>query len=65
MYISSILEEYLTSSVTYLLDLHSAFLTEELDLWYHSGLEDMGSHVAKKWKKLASMLDKSEGIANP
>jgi len=50
MYIGSILERHYANMITFHYDTHAAFLTEELDLWYHGGLDDMGTNVAWKWE---------------
>lgn len=49
MYAGSILERHLANMIVFYYDTHASFLTEELDLWYHGGLEDMGTNVAWKW----------------
>jgi hypothetical protein len=43
MYIGAILERHFANLITFYFDHHTAFLTEDLDLWYHGGLEDMGA----------------------
>lgn len=50
MYLGSILERHYANMITFHYDTHAAFLTEELDLWYHGGLDDMGVNVAWKWE---------------
>jgi FG-GAP repeat len=42
--------------ITFHWDTHASFLTDELDLWYHGGLEDMGTNVAWKWQQLTEMF---------
>ena len=66
MYAGSILEHHLANMITFHYDTHAAFLTEELDLWYHGGLEDMGTSVAWKWDQLAKMFSRpsSNGTSN-
>ena len=49
MYGGTVIEKYITSKIRNDYDSHSAFLTEELDLWYNGGIEDMASNVAWKW----------------
>ena len=49
MFGGSILEKYFTSLVHLGFDERATFLTEELDLWYHGGIEDMATNVAWKW----------------
>jgi hypothetical protein len=61
MYLGSILEKYFSSMITFHYDTHAAFLTEELDLWYHGGIEDMGTNVAWKWEQLTEMFKKPSG----
>jgi glycosylphosphatidylinositol phospholipase D len=58
MYIGSVLEGHFASMLTFHYDVHAAFLTEELDLWYHGGLEDMGTNVAWKWQQLTKIFSK-------
>lgn len=62
MYIGSILEGHFSSMLTFHYDVHAAFLTEELDLWYHGGLEDMGTNVAWKWQQLTKMFSKPSEV---
>ena len=62
MYIGSVLEQYFTSYVTSKYDQHTAFLTEDLDFWFHGGLEDMASNVAWKWTELTNLLDNHKAI---
>jgi hypothetical protein len=62
MYLGSILEKHFSSLITFHFDTHASFLTDELDLWYHGGLEDMGTNVAWKWEQLTKMFaDPNEG----
>ena len=49
MYVGSLLEKHFSSLLTFRYDTHSSFLTEDLDLWFHGGFEDMGTNVAWKW----------------
>lgn len=56
MFIGSILQQHYASLITFHYDTHAAFLTEELDLWYHGGLADMGVNVAWKWEQLTKMF---------
>ncbi len=56
MYIGAILEAHYANMIAFHFDTHAAFLTEELDLWYHGGLEDMGTNVAWKWAQLSKMF---------
>jgi hypothetical protein len=60
MYMGSILEHHFSSLITFHFDTHAAFLTEELDLWYHGGLEDMGTNVAWKWQQLTEMFKEAQ-----
>ena len=53
MFGGSVIEKYFTSIVRTAFDANAAFLTEELDLWYNGGLEDMGTNVAWKWAILS------------
>jgi hypothetical protein len=64
MFIGSVLEQFFTSFVTYMYDKHTAFLTEELDLWYHGGLEDMATNVAWKWSELTNIIENHKKIKN-
>lgn len=57
MFGGSILEKYFTSLVQLGFDERATFLTEELDLWYHGGIEDMATNVAWKWTQLTQILD--------
>jgi hypothetical protein len=59
MYIGSILTHYYANLITFHFDTHAAFLSEELDLWYHGGLEDMGTQVAWKWAQLSRIFARS------
>jgi hypothetical protein len=59
MYVGSILESHFANAITFHYDTHAAFLTEELDLWYHGGLEDMGTQVAWKWAQLTKMFSRA------
>ena len=63
MYLGSILEHHFSSLITFHFDTHASFLTDELDLWYHGGIEDMGTNVAWKWEQLTNMFkqDAEEG----
>jgi len=36
---------------------NAAFLTEELDLWFHGGLDDMAANVAWQWENLIKLLE--------
>ena len=56
MYLGSILQRHFAALITFHYDNHASFLTEELDLWYHGGLEDMGTNVAWKWEQLTEMF---------
>ena len=56
MFGGSVLERYFTGIVTEVFDSHSSFLTDELDLWYHGGIEDIATHVAWKWSHLSTLL---------
>jgi glycosylphosphatidylinositol phospholipase D len=58
MYLGSILERHFSSLITFHFDTYASFLTEELDLWYHGGIEDMGINVAWKWQQLSDMFKK-------
>ena len=49
MFVGSLLERRFGDIVTLYYANHTAFLTEELDLWYHGGLADMGTQVQWKW----------------
>jgi hypothetical protein len=60
MYLGSILEKHFSSMITFHFDTHASFLTEELDLWYHGGLEDMGTNVAWKWEQLTNMFKQAD-----
>ena len=60
MYAGSLLERHFANLITFYYDSHAAFLAEDLDLWYHGGLEDMGTNVAWKWTKLAKLLDEKK-----
>lgn len=57
MYVGSILEKHFSGLITFYFDHHASFLTEDLDLWYHGGLDDMGANVAWKWQELTNMFD--------
>ena len=56
MFGGSVLEKFFTGLVRFRFDMHAPFLTEELDLWYHGGIEDMASNVAWKWNQLTKMV---------
>lgn len=43
MFVGSILERYFSDMITFKYENHTAFLTEELDLWFHGGLSDMAN----------------------
>lgn len=45
MYIGSFLEKNFADMITFYFENHTAFLTEELDLWYHGGLSDIANNV--------------------
>jgi hypothetical protein len=62
MFIGSVLEQFFTSYVTYMYDKHTAFLTEELDLWFHGGIEDMATNVGWKWRELTNILDNHKSV---
>ena len=49
MYVGALLEHRFGDIATLYYANHTAFLTEELDLWFHGGLSDMGSQVQLKW----------------
>jgi hypothetical protein len=40
-----ILEKYISNMVHTTFEKKASFLTEDLDLWYHGGLEDIASTV--------------------
>ena len=40
---------------------NAAFLSEELDLWYHGGLDDLAANVEWQWKNLISLIEDREG----
>ena len=63
-FVGSILEEFFGSYLTFVLDLHSAFLTEDLDGWYNGGIEDMVANVMLRWDELATTIDKSLPITH-
>lgn len=60
MYIGQILERHLANMITFHFDTHTSFLTEDLDLWYQGGLEDMGTNVAWKWERISQILDQGK-----
>jgi hypothetical protein len=45
MYIGNLLTRYYSGLLTWFFEDHTAFMTEELDLWYNGGLADMGANV--------------------
>jgi hypothetical protein len=40
---------------------HAAFLSEELDLWYHGGIDDMAANVSWQWKNLIELIENADG----
>lgn len=56
MFGGSILEKYISGLIKTNFEQKAAFLTEEVDLWYHGGIEDMSTHVSWKWQHLQSIL---------
>jgi hypothetical protein len=64
MYLGSILQRHFAALITFHYDNHASFLTEELDLWYHGGLEDMGTNVAWKWEQLTEMFKSANETAS-
>ena len=36
---------------------HAAFLSEELDLWFVGGIDDMASNVMFKWNTIINLLE--------
>lgn len=40
---------------------NAAFLSEELDLWYHGGIDDLAANVAWQWKNLIGLIEDAEG----
>lgn len=56
MYGGSILDKYISGVATEVLDKHASFLTDELDMWYHGGIEDGSTHVQWKWNTVAALL---------
>ncbi|TNV85120.1 hypothetical protein FGO68_gene1907 [Halteria grandinella] len=52
----SILEKYLSGAIRTGFEKKASFLTEELDLWYHGGIEDLGQSVQQKWNYLVAMI---------
>jgi hypothetical protein len=53
MFGGSILEKYFAEKMTEYYTKDKSFLTDQLDLWYHGGLEDMATHVGWKWARVA------------
>jgi hypothetical protein len=52
----SVLDKYLSGVATEMLDKHASFLTDEVDWWYHSGIEDGSAHVQWKWNTVSYLL---------
>jgi hypothetical protein len=57
MYIGNLLEKRFAAAFTFYYANHTAFLTEELDTWYHGGISDMANQVEWKWEQLVKILD--------
>ena len=48
----SILEKVLSGKIRTKFERKASFLTEELDLWYHGGIDDISMSVEQKWNYL-------------
>lgn len=57
MYIAYLLEKYFLDIFGHSYDMKASFLTEEPDLWFNGGFEDMSVNVAWKWEYLTQMLN--------
>lgn len=56
MYSAYALEKILIDWIPMDFDARASFLTEEPDLWYNGGFEDMGTQVAWKMEYITKML---------
>ena len=50
LYMGALMENVLLGFFTLYYEQHTAFLTEDLDLWFHGGIEDMAGNVKWKWE---------------
>lgn len=41
-------------------EMTGSFLTDEIDLWFHGGVDDMAVHVAWQWQNIINMLESSD-----
>lgn len=52
MYTGEHAESISKGALYYKYGYHAAFLSEELDLWYAGGLDDMAANIIWKWNTL-------------
>ena len=66
MYTGAVLEKLAAGTVAYwYYDKYSAFLSEEIDLWYAGGLDDMAVNIQWKWNRIiAEFENRTDLIGN-
>ena len=58
MYTGAVLEKLAAGTIAYwYYDKYSAFLSEEIDLWFAGGLDDMAVNIQWKWNRIIAELE--------
>jgi hypothetical protein len=57
MYIGYLLEKHFLKHLKLNWDERASFLTEEPDLWYNGGFEDISTNIAWKWNFMTRIMN--------